>query len=56
MTQFHHIKAGSHRSIERQFALHCSPVRLALRVLNHDERANPSRFPFTNAMGAGADA
>ena len=33
-----------------QFALHCSPVRLALRVLNRTTRTrNHSRSPFTNA-------
>jgi hypothetical protein len=39
-------KVGSLCSTILWFALHCSPVRLALRVLNQYEPRNQSRFPF----------
>jgi len=38
-------KVGSLRSMKRWFALH------SIRLLKKYERANHSRFPFTNVMG-----
>jgi hypothetical protein len=43
-------KVSSLRSTKHQFALH------SIRVLNHHEPRNQSRFPFANDAGARADA
>ena len=50
-------KVGSLRSMKRWFALHCSPVRLALRVLNNNTNAPTIHgFHLRMTLGACADA